>query len=58
MHPLSQNVLRSALDPMCYPQLVDPLRLPNQTYAQSLIAYINFVIEDPQTDTDDPLVIY
>lgn len=61
MDNLSKRILAQAQDYMCYPQLGhDPFREENETYAQSLRGYIEFVLEssDNLVDPMDPTVIY
>ena len=59
MDQLSRNVLRSAHDPMCVPQVgIDPFRPKGHSYVGQLKRYIDFVLEDKDTDTDDVLTIY
>lgn len=56
------DILKISLDPFCFPQLTnDPFRLPNQTYAQALMDYINFTTNTQRGyDHEDPrqIVIY
>jgi hypothetical protein len=54
-----RNIESLGRDPMCVPQLTfDIGREEGQTYAQSLRAYIEFVLTDGQVNPLDTLVIY
>jgi hypothetical protein len=58
MDKLSRSILAMSLDPMCVPQIDDPFRLADETFAQSLAVYINFVHDDELTNPLDVTVIY
>ena len=61
MHQLSKNVLRTATDPMCVPQLMPydrNFRDRKESFARAYREHIEFVLTDPLTNPDDIMVIY
>ncbi len=41
----SRNIMLAAMDPMCYPQVWDDLRDPDETFAHDLKGYIEFCLK-------------